>query len=84
MSIPIKHWTDAAGSPGEPSFTSLSSCAPAAYSGIFVASVSEEHSLVTFDVNGQTIITSLEADGAHMACLHDHCSCATPTELTGF
>lgn len=75
---------DTAGYPGEPCFTSLSSCAPTAYSGIFVASVYEGHGLVTFDVNGQTIITSLEADGAHMACLRDHCSCTSPTELTGF
>lgn len=44
----------------------------------------EGHGLVTFDINGQTVITSLEADGAHMARLHDHCSCTAPTELTGF
>lgn len=76
--------TDPVGNPGESYFASLSSCAPAAYLGNFVYSLYEGHDLVTFEVNGQTVITSLEADGAHMACLHDHCSCTTPTELTGF
>jgi len=76
--------TDPVGDSGESYFAPLSSCAPAAYLGNFMCSVYEGHGLVTFEVNGQTVITSLEADGAHMAYLHDHCSCTTPTELTGF
>lgn len=46
----------------------LSSCSFIVYLGNFVPSLYEGHGLVTFEVNGQTVITFLEADGAHMAC----------------